>query len=72
MDATDILATYAMELKMFYQTADVLVLITISTWYLVGKEEIRIEVFSKIYSFQNIFSQYSSIIRYLKSSFRYS
>lgn len=34
-----------MELKMFYQTVDVLVLITISTWYLVGKEEIRIEGF---------------------------
>lgn len=32
-----------MELKIFYQTTDVLVLITISTWYLVGKEEIRIK-----------------------------
>jgi len=68
VDATDILATHAVELKMFYQTAEVLVLITISTQYLLGKEEIRIEFFSKIYSFSNIFSQYSFTTRYLKSS----
>jgi len=70
VDATDILATHAMELKMFYQTADVLVLITISTWYLVGKEEIRIKSFSKLYSFSNVFRQYSTVIRYLKTNLK--